>query len=155
MAGDGVLYNWDDKDLQAMIAKSIGNIKDMTPVMKSFSEYMVTQTDKRFRDEKAPDGSGWTPLAPATLERKAKLNKISKILQQDGYLRLVHPVADKDSAGVYSDRIYAAIHNRGGMAGPGRRVKIPKREFLGFSQEDIQEFQDTIADFVILGRRTA
>jgi phage virion morphogenesis protein len=153
MAGDGVLFKWDDKDLQAMIARSIGNIKDMTPVMKSFSEYMVTQTDKRFMDEKAPDGSPWQKLSSITLARKARLNKIDKILQQDGYLRLVHPHADKDSAGVYSDRIYTAIHNRGGMAGPGRKVKIPKREFLGFNDEDFKEFEETCKDFIILGRR--
>jgi len=153
MAGDGVLYEWNDKDMQAMVARSIGNIQDMTPVMKPFSEYMVKQTDDRFENEKAPDGSGWTKLAAATVARKAKLNKRSKILQQDGYLRLVHPEANKDSAGTYSDRIYSAIHNRGGMAGPGLKVKIPKREFLGFSDQDIQEFQDTIADYVVLGRK--
>lgn len=153
MAGDGILYEWNDKDMQDMIARSIGNIQDMSPVMKPFAEYMVKQTDDRFRNETAPDGSGWVPLAAATRARKSKLNKIDKILQQDGYLRLVHPAADKDSAGIYSDKIYAAIHNRGGMAGKGRNVKIPKREFLGFSEADIKEFQDTIADFVVLGRK--
>jgi len=152
MASDGVLYEWNDKELQVMVAKSIGHIQDMTPVMKSFSEYMVKQTDDRFQNETAPDGSGWEKLADATRARKTKLGKRDKILQQDGYLCLVHPAADKDSAGIYSDRIYAAIHNRGGMAGPGRKVKIPKREFLGFSSEDIKEFQDTVADYVVLGR---
>ena len=153
MAGDGVLFEWDDKDVQAMIAGNIGRIKDMTPVMKSFSEYMVTTTDKRFEDETGPDGKKWQKLAPVTRARKAERGKIDKILQQDGYLRLVHPSADKNSAGIYSDRIYAAIHNRGGMAGPGRRVKIPRREVLGFSDEDIKEFKETCRDFIILGRK--
>jgi phage gpG-like protein len=39
------------------------------------------------------------------------------------------------------------------MAGPGRRVKIPKREFLGFSDADIKEFQETIKDWIVLGRK--
>lgn len=154
MAGDGVLYTWDDKDLQRMIAEGIGRINDMTPVMKSFAEYMVKQTDDRFETEKAPDGSGWHALAPATLERKAKIpSAIDKILQQGGYLRLVHPHSDKDSAGVFSDRVYAAIHNRGGMAGRGHKVKIPKREFLGFNDADIKEFVEICKDWIILGRR--
>ena len=153
MAGDGVLFSWDDKEMQAMVAKSIGAIQDMTPVMKSFAEYMVNQTDDRFKSETAPDGSGWQKLADTTVVRKQKMKKRDKILQQDGYLRLVHPSSDKDSAGIYSDRIYGAIHNRGGMAGPGRKGKIPKREFLGFSEADIKEFQETIADYVVLGRR--
>jgi phage virion morphogenesis protein len=154
MAGDGVLYTWDDKDLQDMIAQNIGRINDMTPVMKAFAEYMVKETDDRFKNEKAPDGSGWTPLKPATLERKAAMKgAIDKILQQGGYLRLVHPHANKDSAGVFSDRKYAAIHNRGGMAGPGRKVKIPQREFMGFNDADIQEFAETCKDWIIMGRR--
>jgi len=153
MAGDGVLFIWDDKDVQAMIARSIGNINDRTPVMKSFAEYMVKQTDDRFKNETAPDGSAWQQLSPVTLARKARLGKIDKILQQDGYLRLVHPAADKDSAGIYSDRIYGAIHNRGGKAGPGHKVTIPKREFLGFNDADFKEFEETYKDFIILGRR--
>jgi len=154
MAGDGVLYTWDDEDLQDMIAQGIGRINDMTPVMKAFSEYMVKETDDRFEREEAPDGSGWQALKPATLERKAKMKgAIDKILQQGGYLRLVHPEYDSDSAGIYSDRKYAAIHNRGGMAGRGHKVKIPKREFLGFNDADIQEFIETCKDWIIMGRR--
>jgi len=152
MSGDGTIFRWDDRDVQAMIARDIGRIQDMTPVMKSFAEYMVTQTDDRFKAEKAPDGSAWKALSPVTVASKARQNKIDKILQQDGYLRLVHPDASKDSAGIYSDRIYGAIHNRGGMAGPGRKVKIPKREFLGFSDADVKEFMATCTDFIIMGR---
>lgn len=152
MAGDGIAYRWDDEELQELIKSSIGRVEDMTPVMKSFSEYMVTRTDDRFKAEEAPDGSGWQALAPVTVARKERLHKIDKILQQDGYLRLVHPIADKQSAGVYSNRVYAAIHNRGGMAGHGLSVKIPKREFLGFNDDDFREFRDTVTDYILLGR---
>jgi phage virion morphogenesis protein len=159
MAGDGVLYTWDDKDLQDMIARDIARIKDMTPVMKNFAKYMVLQTDNRFEREEAPDGSGWQELKPVTLERKAKIpDAIDKILRQAGHLILVHPEADKDSAGVFSNPVandYAAIHNRGGMAGRGHKVKIPKREFLGFNDADIQEFVETCKDWIIMGRRAS
>lgn len=153
MAGDGIAYQWDDTELQALVARTVGGIQDMTPVMKSFSEYMVGETDDRFRSEKAPDGTSWEPLAPITVARKKEQNKIDKILQQDGFLRLVHPDADKDSAGVYSNLPYAAIHNRGGMAGRGRKVRIPQREFLGFNDDDIREFQESVSDWIVLGRK--
>ncbi|MBU2430349.1 MAG: phage virion morphogenesis protein, partial [Proteobacteria bacterium] len=130
-----------------------GRISNMNPVMKAFSEYMVMQTDDRFKKEQAPDGSRWQALSPMTVKRKADQGKMDKILQQDGYLRLVHPHADKDSAGIYSDRIYAAIHNRGGKAGRNRSVTIPKREFLGFSKADLQEFVETCKDFIVMGNR--
>lgn len=152
MSGDGVLFTWDDKNMQDMIADTISHLQDMTPVMNSFSEYMVSQTDKRFDSETGPGGKKWQALSPMTKAWKEKHHKIDKILQQDGFLRLVHPYADSHSAGVYSDRIYAAIHNRGGMAGPGHKVKIPQREFLGFSDDDIKEFKETIKDFILLTR---
>ena len=155
MAGDGVLYTWEDKDLQDLIAGTVGRITDMTPAMKGFAEYMVLQTEERFKNEEAPDGSGWQPLKPATIARKEELGQIDKILQQDGYLRLVHPESDKDSAGLFSDRDYTAIHNRGGMAGRGRKVKIPKREFLGFNDDDIQEFVETCKDWIIMAGRAS
>lgn len=136
-----------------MIAKSVRNASDMSPVMKGYSEYLVTQTDDRFRSETGPDGKKWQALSPVTKAAKAKAGKIDKILQQDGYLRLVHPESDRQSAGVYSNRVYAAIHNRGGKAGRGRKVTIPKREFLGINDADMQEFEATVVDWIVLGRR--
>ncbi len=153
MAGAGVEFTYTDKDLQDLIKGAAGRINDMSPVMKSFAEYMVNRTDERFEKEQAPDGSPWAPLSDVTKARKAKLNKIDKILQQDGYLRLVHPDSDKKSASVYSDKEYAAIHNYGGKAGRNHSVTIQKREFLGFNDEDIQEFIETAKDFIILGMR--
>jgi phage virion morphogenesis protein len=153
MAGDGVAYEWDDEEFQKLLSAAIGRIENFEPAMKSFADYMVTRTAERFEKEQAPDGSQWEPLKPATLAEKQASGKIDKILQRNGFLRLVHPKADKDSGGVYSSRIYAAIHNRGGMAGPGRKVKIPKREFLGFNDEDIKEFQETTKDWIIMGRK--
>lgn len=148
-----VLFDLHDQDLQSLLKKTISRITDMTPVMKSFGEYMQGATDKRFRDEKAPDGSGWKALSSVTKARKAKLGKIDKILQQDGYLRLVHYKAGKAEMSLESDRKYARIHQYGGKAGRGRKVTIPKREFLGFSDDDIKEFQETCKDFIILGRK--
>jgi len=155
VAGDGVVFAWEDEEFQKLCQDAIDRVENAHPAMKSFAEYMVTRTADRFRDEEAPDGSDWDKLKPITLLRKQRRKPpaIDKILHQDGYLRLVHPHADDDSSGVYSYRIYAAIHNRGGMAGRGHRVKIPKREFLGFNQEDILEFKETVADYIVLGRK--
>jgi len=153
MAGDGVAYEWDDRAFQQLLKETVGRVRNFTPAMKSFSEYMVTATADRFDREQAPDGSAWQALKPATVMEKQASGKIDKILQRNGFLRLVHPKATRDSAGVYSNRVYAAIHNRGGMAGPGRRVRIPKREFLGFSNADIKEFQNTVKDWIVMGRK--
>ena len=153
MAGDGVAYQWDDRAFQQMLKETIGRVKNFKPVMEPFSDYMVTRTEDRFDKEQAPDGSAWQTLKLATRMEKQASGKIDKILQRNGLLRLVKPKATRDSAGVYSNKVYAAIHNRGGMAGRNRSARIPKREFLGFNDADIKEFQATVKDWIIMGRR--
>ena len=152
MAGATVTYEWDDSGLQAMIAKSIENIQDMTPVMKAFAEYMVLQTADRFKNEKAPDGTPWVRLNPVTKAMKKKEGKIDKILHSDGYLRLIHYEAEEHGFSLSSDRDYSAIHQYGGKAGKGHKATIPKREFIGFNDQDIKEFKETFKDWIIINK---
>lgn len=150
MAGAGANFTLETDELKELIKETGAAIKDMSPVTKAFGEYMVRQTDQRFRDEESPAGVPWAKLSPVTEGRKQKKNKIDKILQQDGYLRLVHPETGRDHASVESDKVYAAIHNYGGEAGKNHSVYIKKREFLGFSDQDIQEFMETAKDYILM-----
>mgnify|MGYP001039274742 CR=1 FL=1 len=152
MAGARVLYQFDDRELREMIQQTGDRIKNVLPAMKAFGEYMVMATQDRFAAEKAPDGSGWKALSPRTENWKEEHGKIDKILQQDGYLRLIHYTPDNAGLTLSSNRKYAAIHQYGGMAGRGRKVEIPKREFLGFSDADKAEFMETVKDYLMLGR---
>ncbi len=159
MAGDGITFYWDDKDLEELIKNTVTRIRDMTPVMKAFAEEWKNYTEDRFAEEKDPLGHKWKPLSQATRKQKAKLvasGKIAgmEILHREGFLaHSIFPDAGKDFAGLYSTSRYAAIHNRGGKAGKNRKVTIPKREFLGFGKEDSRAFQETVADWIVLGRR--
>jgi len=151
MSGAGTTYDYDDRELQTLIKHTGDRIKNVQPAMKEFGEYMVLTTADRFDDEEAPDGTPWKKLSPKTQKWKDDHNKIDKILQQDGYLRLVYYRANKTGLSIWSNREYAAIHQFGGMAGRGQKVEIPKREFLGFSDADKAEFVETVKDWLILG----
>lgn len=151
MAGATGIYTLDDTELKAILSRMEGAIKDLTPVMHPFGEYMLMRTEERFDAEETPEGVPWEPLSEITVARKRKRNKIDKILQQDGFLKLVNYEAGHDGLELGSNRIYAAIHQFGGEAGRNKSVTIPQREFLGFNDEDIKEFEETVKDFILLG----
>lgn len=160
MSGFEISIDWDDDAFQRRLKTVTGGIQDMTPVMKDFAEHMVMETVEHFENEEDPQGNGWQQLSPVTEKLRGKANKWpGQILQMDGILRMSiqnHGAEwGKDSAGVSvggSNMKYAAIHNFGGMAGRGRKVEIPQRQFLGFNDDDIEYALDSIKDWIITGK---
>jgi phage virion morphogenesis protein len=110
--------------------------------MADIGEYMLRQTDNRFRNEEAPDGTPWAPLATATLERKARRGKIRKILQEEGNLRTTLSYrASAQEVELGSIQPYSTYH----QFGTSRMVARP---FLGVSDEDREEIEAIVADWV-------
>lgn len=95
---------------------------------------------ERFKQEVDPQGNNWQPLSAKTLAHKQKKGKSTKILRQDGYLsdRTAYNYDDKHVE-FGSDAKYARLHQFGGKAGSGKKVTIPKRPWLGVSQQDEQK----------------
>ena len=95
---------------------------------------------ERFKQEIAPDGSEWQSLSPKTLARKKKKGKSTKILRQDGYLsdKTAYNYNDQNVE-FGSDAKYARLHQFGGKAGRGGKVTIPKRSWLGVSEQNEQK----------------
>lgn len=95
---------------------------------------------ERFKQEVDPQGNNWQPLSAKTLVRKQKKGKSTKILRQDGYLsdKTAYNYNDKNVE-FGSDAKYARLHQFGGKAGRGKKVTIPKRPWLGVSQQDEQK----------------
>ncbi len=54
---------------------------------------------------------------------------------------------DNDSALVGTNEPYAAIHQFGGMAGRGRKVKIPARPFLELTSQDEEDILDDVQTY--------
>ena len=85
-------------------------------------------------------GKRWQALSPRTKALKAKRGKSTKILRQDGYLadRTAYNYDDK-GVEFGSDAKYARLHQFGGNAGRGKKVKIPARPWLGVNAQDEQK----------------
>lgn len=55
--------------------------------LQEMGEYMLYATDQRWEQEVDPSGMPWAKNAPWVIERKKKLGRIQKILQDTGRLR--------------------------------------------------------------------
>lgn len=135
---------------------------DTTDLHADLGEHLLNVTDERFEAERAPNGTPWAPLSPATLvaqyeargtrRRAAKTvrgqrvptagfaryvagKKILQEMGRRGGLRgtVAYRAADGEVA-LGSNKVYARIHQMGGTAGRG--VVLPARPYLGVSDDD-------------------
>ncbi|GAB6170780.1 phage virion morphogenesis protein [Paradesulfitobacterium aromaticivorans] len=129
---------------------------------------------ERFEEEKTPEGRPWKPLAYATLvararrrtrrkdgsskmrTKKGKLTKRAQriitsaaILKDTGRLmRSLAYRARPEGVAVGSNLVQAGIQQLGGKAGPGHKVEIPARPYLGVGPGESQDIQALLTEFV-------
>lgn len=104
-------------------------------LMRKLSETMRAAVNTNFRQGGRPK---WLGLK----------YRNGKPLVDSGRLRdSVVAYSDNDTALVGTNMVYAAIHNFGGMAGRGRKVNIPQREFLTLTDQDKQGLMDDVQDY--------
>ncbi|WP_299427210.1 phage virion morphogenesis protein [uncultured Meiothermus sp.] len=148
----GVRIQGDLKELNRRV-RSLAQVR-LDRVAANVGEALVSSTIQRFMEQKDPTGQPWQPLAAATVAPRARdftkggrLRKGveerlqgRKILIQSARLRnSITSKRDGTAVAVGTNVVYAAIHQFGGMAGRGRRVRIPARPYLGVSRADQAE----------------
>lgn len=140
-----------DEGVQSLLQtlqKRMGNLK---PVFSALGEDMTARVQRRFDSSTGPDGTPWAPNAQATLDafagglskgyfkKSGELNKrghtaMSAKKPLIGHTKdLSRQIAYTSTSGsltLFSTQIYAVIHQFGGQAGRGRKVKIPARPFM-------------------------
>lgn len=128
------------------IAKRCGSA---LPAMQIIGATVESSVVKNFQAGGRPDG--WTPLSPVTLAKKKGGSILIGKGHAGGLMGSISYQASDDYVIVGTNKVYAAIHQFGGMAGRGRKVKIPKREFLLVQDEDWDEIRDELADYIVMG----
>ncbi len=113
-------------------------------VGRNIGEQLRTEAILRFDRGESPKGEKWSPSKRAlaeggkTLIDKAILrNSITYQLDQEGIHLGPGPLP------------YAAIHQFGGMAGRGRKVKIPRRQYIPDPEDITDEQLLRMGDMVI------
>lgn len=111
MAGSMLEVSVDTSLVGKALDELVERLGDLTTPLNDIAEYLYQSTDDRFRQQVAPDGSPWAPLAASTLARK----KGPRILREKGTLQdtLRHNVSNNELA-FGTDRPYGAIHQFGG-----------------------------------------
>lgn len=110
----------------------IKNIDDTSPALRDIGEYLTESTQQRFEDMETPDGEKWEELAPGTI---AKKKRVDRILTESGTLAdTLNYQLGNDQLMFGSNLEYAATHQFG-----RDNANIPAREFLGFSEQDEDE----------------
>lgn len=163
----------DDREVKKLLGQLQKKVTDMTPVMQEIGEIVRTSVIKnfeaggRYSEEGSWRGGSktWRPLSVATLfaERKSKFvtkggrykkgveerfkNRRILIGPGSGGTRLMDSIkskAAKDRVEIGTNVVYAAIHQFGGPAGRGLKVRIPARPFMVIQDEDLSQIKRAI-----------
>jgi len=145
----GVLLRVDDREVIELVEGVLRRAKDMTPAMEIIGETVKASVARNFEAGGRP--SGWAPLSPVTLKKKPN----DRILVVKGFagglLGSVHYEAGRSMVEIGTDKKYGAIHQLGGMAGRGRKVRIPARPYLLVQDEDWGEIAAAVEDYYLGG----
>jgi len=139
-----------DEQVKAVLARLQAATGDMSQAMHEIGQYYERRVLENFAAQTDPEGRPWPKLSATTLGlglakgkrlkksgyltragRQYLVNK--KILVEHGDLRgSVHYQAERNQVtiGTGGHIPYGGIHQFGGLAGRGRKVRIPARPYL-------------------------
>lgn len=137
---------------QAALAELARRTDDMSPAMREIGSALLSDFQDNFEGQHDPEGKPWRPLSEMTVigriggvkktytkkmrftARAKRLMGDLKMLQASHRLELsLTYQASKDAVEAGTNVVYAAIHNFGGEAGRGHKIKIPARQFIGLN----------------------
>lgn len=142
-------------------------LADLHPVLDEIGAAMVGSTQRRFEEERGPDGKPWRLLSAETVLARAggraKVYTKRGAMRKGATRRIGATAILRDSARLYqsithratrtevevgTDAVYGRIHQLGGQAGRGKTVTIPARPFLGMSDGDVREALEIVNDYI-------
>jgi phage virion morphogenesis protein len=135
-----------------MVVKQLGAIAarfgSPRPGLDIIGETVVASVEQNFQEGGRP--TRWAGLKPATWAAKGS----RKTLVESGRLRGSITKQIAGSTVVVGTNVeYGAIHQFGGKAGRGRRVTIPARPFLLVQDEDWEEINEAMSEFLWEGKK--
>lgn len=151
----GFQISVEDAGVLAALRRVASVLADPTPLTNEIAALGESSTRQRFRTETGPDGTAWKQSL------RAKLTG-GRTLTQDGHLSgSLSSRHGRTFAEWGVNRIYAAIHQFGGVIRPvnakalrfqladgsfavRKSVTMPARPYLGLSDDDVGDILDAI-----------
>lgn len=121
-------------DLQRVLNQAAMQTSNTAPLMRIIRAQLLSQTQQNFRAQGRPK---WSALSDVTIKNYERLGiSTAGLLRRSNSLyNSIQTHSDVNSAtisagGGNQSGAYAAIHQWGGKAGRGRKVRIPARPYL-------------------------
>ena len=167
MAGAAIRVRAEEAAARLRGVESRG--ENLAPVLRAFGQYLLGSIERNFAAGGRP--TAWEPLKLATkvawhTRRSSWWSKGGgmtakgraawegrKPLTDTGRLRRSIQVAEVTprSVTIGTNLVYAAIHQFGGLAGRGRKVRIPARPYLVFQEEDVRRAEEMLLAYLAGG----
>lgn len=141
----------DDADMRRQLSKLLSRMENKSGFYKNVGEHLINKLGERFKAERAPDGSPWQRLAPATIAARLQKNGNAPltILRVTGRLAgSFNYEAGDDQVRIGSAAVQAALQHFGGQAGRNNKVNVPARPILGLEPNDPQAILDIAQDWL-------
>ena len=128
----------DNKKVEEALLQLAQKTSNLRPLMKNIAGIMADSTEENFKEEGRPK---WQDLSQVTKTARRKTGHYpGQILQVSGQLALsITTQYDDESAVIGSNKVYAAIHQLGGLAGKNKKVSIPARPYLKLTDDDFEK----------------
>lgn len=151
----GTEIHINDRELQKTLKGILSRLGNIKPAAELMGEIALESIQTNFEDGGRP--KKWKPLAESTIaDRKRQGKWPGRILVRQGHaaglLGSIAYTAFNDKVVVHSNKVYARIHHEGGMAGRGRRTKMPARPYMMIQDEDWAEMKDALNAFILQGK---
>lgn len=123
MSGISLRIELTDIAARNGLQEILARMEDRKSFFESVGERILSSAKDRFREETAPDGTPWTPLAAATIRARTRAGQVPiTILRSNSKGKagsslagsLVY-LASQDEVRVGSPKEHAAIHQLGGV----------------------------------------
>jgi phage virion morphogenesis protein len=131
-----ILIEIDDREVMEALKRLEATGADMSGAMADIATALSSESERQFQREAGPTGP-WPDLADSTKRRRAASGHWpGQKLRVSGILAgSVQPGYNSRSAWIGTNQPYSTIHQFGGMAGRGRKVRIPARPYLPLHPE--------------------
>jgi len=124
-------------------------LENLYPAMRDIVELLRERSMERFE---ARGGGDWPPLADSTRRWKARRGYTDPLVNTASLKNSVDGKAFRRSAFMFAAGPAARIHQFGGMAGRGHKVKIPARPYLVVDDRARRAIGQVINDYVAARR---
>jgi len=149
MADADSTFEIDLSGAEQLLSQAREQYEDLSPLMRSLSEVIVSGVEDNFAGERGPGGP-WAELAESTIEERRREGKWpGPKLQRTGQLvASIQPFYTDSTAGASTNKTQAALLNAGGTSDmPPGPAAVPGRPYMYISDDTETEIEEDVSEF--------